>query len=46
MRDIATKTQETFQQQSTKREKINAEIYRTGAGDIRNILRAKYTIAN
>ena len=46
MQDIATKTRETFQQQSTKKEKINAEIYRTGVNNIRDILRTKYTIAD
>jgi hypothetical protein len=46
LQDIATKTKETFQQQSTKREKINAEIYRTGVNNIRNILRTKYTITD
>ena len=39
--DIATHTQ----QQTITKEKINAEIYRTGVADIRNILRTKYTIA-
>ncbi len=46
IKQIATETATISQQQNTKKEKINAEIYRTGAGNIRNILRTKYTIAD
>ena len=45
MQQIATQTINASQQQTIKKEKINAEIYRTGVADIRNILRTKYTIA-
>lgn len=46
IKQIATENMNISQQQNIKKEKINAEIYRTGTGDIRNILRTKYTIAD
>lgn len=44
--EIITKTIEHNQTQTIKKEKINAETYRTGMRDIRDILRTKYTIAD
>ena len=42
---IATSNSEFLQQQNVQKEKINVEVYNTNMRDIRNILRAKYTIA-
>ena len=44
--DITQKNTQTVHQQILKKEKINAQIYRTGVRDIRDILRTKYTIAD
>jgi len=46
MENVANRAAVNSQQQIAKKEKINAEIYRTGVRDIRDILRAKYTIAD
>ena len=46
IKQIATQSATISQQQTIQKEKINAEIYRTGVSDIRNILRTKYTIAD
>jgi len=46
IQQIATQTTTNIQQQNIKKEKIHAEIYRTGIRDIRDILRAQYTIAD
>ena len=46
IKQIATQTATISQQQTIKKEKINAETYRTGVNNIRDILRAKYTITD
>lgn len=46
IKNIATQNATIAQQQNIKKEKINAEIYRTGVRNIRDILRTKYTIAD
>jgi len=46
MENVANRAAVNSQQQIAKKEKINAEIYRTGVRDIRDILRTKYTIAD
>ena len=43
--DMSANTVQIAQQQLKKQEEINVEIYRTNVRDIRDILRAKYTIA-
>jgi len=43
--DVSQKTQNLYQQQLKKQGEINVEINRTNVRDIRDILRAKYTIA-
>lgn len=44
--EITNQNTQIEQQKIITKEKINAEIYRTGVRDIRNILREKYTITD
>ena len=46
MENVAHQTAEITKSQMVRKEKINAEVYSLGVADIRDILRAKYTIAD
>ena len=43
--DMSQNSVNLYQQQLKKQGEINVEIYRTNVRDIRDILRAKYTVA-